>query len=173
MYQRFFRRLSAQWQKIISVSLLAVAGCSSPQPHDTEALTKRVDSLQQLLAATYRPGFGEFMSSIQVHHAKLWFAGQAQNWKLASFEIDEIKEALEDIRQYNKDRVEVKSLPMIDPALDSITLAIKQGNIQSFKASFVLLTNTCNNCHRATNHEFNVIKIPASEPFTNQEFKAQ
>ena len=35
------------------------------------------------------PGFEEFMSNIQAHHAKLWFAGQNHNWKLADFEIHE------------------------------------------------------------------------------------
>ncbi|MBS1636979.1 MAG: hypothetical protein JST26_13765 [Bacteroidetes bacterium] len=40
-----------------------------------------------------------------------------------------------------------------------------------FKNHFETLTNTCNNCHRATSHGFNVIKIPNSPPFSNQEFK--
>jgi hypothetical protein len=129
--------------------------------------------LQQKLENTYKPGLGEFMSGIQVHHAKLWFAGQERNWKLAGFEIGEIKETLEDIKQYNTDRPELKSLPMIEPALDSITNAIQQKNPELFRSSFVLLTNTCNNCHRATKHEFNVIKIPDNPPFSNQDFKVK
>jgi hypothetical protein len=34
----------------------------------------------------YTPGFGDLMSSIQVHHSKLWFAGKNQNWALAAYE---------------------------------------------------------------------------------------
>jgi len=49
---------------------------------------------------SYKPGFGEFMGGIQVHHEKLWFAGTNQNWKLAGFEIHEIKESMDDIRKY-------------------------------------------------------------------------
>ena len=35
----------------------------------------------------------------------------------------------------------------------------------------ILLTNTCNSCHRATEFEFNVVKIPDTPPFSNQDFK--
>jgi len=44
----------------------------------------------------YAPGLGEFMAATQLRHAKLWFAGQAKNWDLAGYEVDEIKEGLED-----------------------------------------------------------------------------
>ena len=48
----------------------------------------------------YTPGLGEFMSGIQVHHEKLWFAGKAGNWQLADFETGEIRETIDDIQKY-------------------------------------------------------------------------
>ena len=74
------------------------------QVNKTQNLQSQIDSLQSKLNDSYKPGFGEFMSSIQVHHEKLWFAGINQNWKLADFEINEIKESLDDISQYCTDR---------------------------------------------------------------------
>jgi len=156
---------------ILFVLFVIVISCG--QQNNTQHLQTQIDSLQNKLDKTYKPGFGEFMSSIQVHHEKLWFAGQAQNWKLADFEMGEIKEALDGIREYNTDRPEAASLPMIYPAIDSLNSAIQQKNPLLFKSSFVLLTNTCNNCHHATKHEFNVIKIPDTPPFSNQVFKMQ
>jgi len=153
--------------------LLVIAALSCNNPADkTQALQDRVDSLQKKLDQSYKPGLGEFMSTIQVHHAKLWFAGQNQNWALANFETGEIKEALDGILQYCTDRPELQKLPMINPAMDSIGLAISAKNQQQFKSSFVLLTATCNNCHRASNHSYNVIKIPETPPFSNQAFTA-
>jgi hypothetical protein len=108
-----------------------------------------------------------------MHHAKLWFAGNAQNWKLADFEVGEIRETLDDVRKYCADRPELASLPMIGPAMDSISSAVKQENLPKFKSAFILLTNTCNNCHRATKHEFNVIRVPQTPPFTNHVFEKQ
>ena len=144
--------------------------CNNPT-NNTQALQRRIDSLQTKLDKSYKPGLGEFMSAIQIHHAKLWFAGENKNWPLADFEIGEIKEALEDIPVFCAERPEVKNLSMINPALDSIGNAITAKNPQLFKSGFVLLTGTCNNCHRATNHAFNVIKIPDAPPFSNQDFK--
>jgi hypothetical protein len=137
------------------------------------ALQAQVDSLNNKLAQTYKPGLGEFMMGIQVHHGKIWFAGKSQNWALADFEIGEIKETLEDVKKYCTDRPEIKSLPILYPALDSVTNAIKSQNLKRFDKSFVFLTNSCNSCHKSTHHEFNVIKIPDTPPFTNQEYKAK
>ena len=138
---------------------------------DTKMLQADIDSLQNKLDNSYKPGLGEFMSNIQLHHTKLWFAGQNQNWKLADFEINEIKETIANIKEYCPDRVEVKSIGIIDPAIDSISNAVHSGNSSQFKNSYVLLTTTCNNCHQSTEHSFNVIKIPDSPPFSDQDFK--
>ncbi|MCX8473559.1 MAG: hypothetical protein ORN85_07915 [Sediminibacterium sp.] len=66
---------------------------------NTEVLQSRVESLESKLADAYKPGFGEFMSAIQAHHAKLWFAGQNKNWKLADFEVHEIMENFDAIKK--------------------------------------------------------------------------
>lgn len=149
-----------------------LAACHQ-QGQDIKNLQGQVDSLQRKLDNSYKPGLGEFMSGIQVHHAKLWFAGEAGNWGLSDFETKEIREAIDDIQAYCKDRPEVVSIPVIKAPLDSIDAAVRNRNISQFKSGFILLTNTCNNCHRATKHEFNVIQVPATPPFTNQAFQNQ
>ena len=40
----------------------------------------------------YTPGLGEIMTLNQMRHIKLWFAGKATNWPLASYELDELEE---------------------------------------------------------------------------------
>ncbi len=155
---------------ITGIVFCILLSCNQPGT-DTGILQSRIDSLQKKLDNSYKPGLGEFMSGIQVHHAKLWFAGTAGNWGLSDFETKEIQEAIDDIQMYCNDRPEVASIPMIKPALDSINDAIKNKSISQFKSSFNLLTNTCNNCHRITKHEFNVIQIPGTPPFTNQRFQ--
>ncbi|WP_092723967.1 hypothetical protein [Hydrobacter penzbergensis] len=129
--------------------------------------------MQAQINKTYKPGFGEFMSGIQVHHNKLWFAGVNQNWKLADFEINEIKESMDNIKMYCTDRPETKFIGMIDSSLQSVSNAIQQKNSLQFKNSFHILTTTCNTCHQATGHAFNVITIPSAPPFSNQDFSAK
>jgi hypothetical protein len=151
--------------------LLLNISCQQSE-NSSGSLQKQIDSLNERIKNNYTPGLGEFMSSIQMHHAKLWFAGKNNNWPLANFELGEINEILDDIRKYNSDRVEVKNLPIIDPALDSLNYAIESKNQAGFEKSFIFLTNSCNNCHQVSKHEFNVIKIPDIPPVTNQDFKA-
>jgi hypothetical protein len=145
--------------------------CSCNQnTNNTIALQNKIDSLETQLNNCYKPGFGEFMSNIQMHHAKLWFAGQNHNWKLADFEIHEIMEGIEGIKTYETDRKETESIRMIEPALDSMEQAIKQENIEEFNQSYSYLTNTCVNCHQDNQYEFIQIKIPEQQYFSNQEF---
>jgi len=152
------------------LSMLVFTACKQPSG-ETQKLQSKIDSLEKQLAETYKPGFGEFMSGIQMHHAKLWFAGLNENWPLADFEIHEIKEALEDVQKFCSDRPEVRSMKMIDMPVDSITMAIKDKNLSAFKKNFIFLTTTCNNCHKETNHEFNVVTVPVNLPVVNQDFK--
>lgn len=155
---------------VLILTAFVYVGCNR-SADNTASLQNRIDSLEKRLSKTYKPGLGEFMSSIQVHHAKLWFAGQNRNWKLADFEVHEMMEAFDNIRQYQAERKESEKTTMIDPALDSVNAAIMQKDAAYFNRSYVLLTNTCNNCHHAVNFEFNVVKVPDIPPLSNQDFK--
>ncbi len=160
--------------KYILIIILSALFFSCNNTSDkNQVLQTRIDSLEKKITNTYKPGFGEFMSGIQSHHAKLWFAGQNKNWKLADFEIHEIMESIAAIQQYETERKESQLIGMINPAIDSVTNAINQKNTALFNSSYSLLTNTCNNCHHAANFEFNVVKIPDIQSFSNQDFKVQ
>ena len=145
--------------------------CTSQQPAAPTAVISS-DSLHKLLEK-YAPGLGEIMGGIQTHHSKLWYAGINDNWRLAQYESDELKERFEQARTVETERPEVKMIPMMYPAIDSINDAIGRKNSDQFKAGFRLLTATCNSCHKANNFEFNVITIPTAPPVYNQDFKVE
>ncbi|HVZ95802.1 MAG TPA: hypothetical protein VG847_02930 [Chitinophagaceae bacterium] len=160
---------------ILPVTLLASAfiyffSCRQPVS-DNSATPLTPDSLHKLVAQ-YAPGLGEIMGGIQTHHAKLWFAAINDNWGLAQYEIDELKERFEQARDI-ENRPEVKMIPMIYPAIDSVGAAIKEKSLDKFKSSFQLLTATCNSCHSDNNFSFNVITIPTAPPVTNQDFRVK
>lgn len=133
-------------------------------------LQNKIDSLEIKLANTYKPGFGELMSGIQNHHSKLWFAGINKNWQLADFEVREIMELFDKIKKYQPNREESKSIDIINPSLETVNNAIKNKNLNSFKSSYKQLTGTCNDCHKITKFEFNTVKVPTRQVFTNQKF---
>jgi hypothetical protein len=157
-------------QITILILVIGLFSCNQ-QSSKIQVLQNHIDSLELTLANVYKPGFGELMGNVQSHHSKLWFAGQNANWKLAEFEVKELNETIADILKYQNQRKESQMIEMINPALDSISVAINQKNTKIFNSSYALLTSSCNECHLTTNFEYNIVKIPDSSPFTNQDFK--
>lgn len=153
---------------IFFVTALFLAFCA--RQSDINELKAQLDSLKQ---SSYKPGLGDFMSRIQVHHAKLYFAGTNSNWQLADFEIHELRETVEGIVKYRSDRKESQMVIMLYPVLDSVSMSVKQQNPELFKTTYTALTGTCNNCHDAVNYKFNYVKIPDAPPFSNQVFEPQ
>jgi hypothetical protein len=152
--------------KYIAILFLSALFCSCTQQQPSKNASEEKSSVQP-----YKPGLGEIMSGIQMHHAKLWYAGINNNWDLSSYEVKEIRELLETAKHIETDRKEVADIPMIYDNLDSISASIQQKDLTSFKNSFLTLTNTCNACHRAVNFGFNIVTIPTAPPVSNQEFK--
>lgn len=157
---------------ISSLTIGFFSSCSDNKSLEEKLVAQqlKIDSLQKQINEM-KPGLGEIMAGIQNHHAKLWFAGIYQNWNLASFELDEIKEMVEMAKNIETDRPESKSLPILQPSLDSIEASIKSADRIKFMASYTLLTSSCNKCHEENKFEFNVITIPTVPPVSNQDFK--
>lgn len=155
---------------LLILTALSLFACNQHTDH-TEKLQHRIDTLENQLANTFKPGFGDFMGGIQSHHAKLWFAGLHENWELADFEVHELMEAIEDIEEFHEGRKETQLIGMITPPLESIRKAIDEKNTALFKDSYNLLTNNCNQCHKATDKPFIVIKTPDEPPYSNQNFE--
>lgn len=157
-------------QLLLIALTLSLFACD-PQPNDTKDLQDRIDSLEMKLANTYKPGFGDFMGTIQIHHSKLWFAGKNENWELADFEVHELMEAIEDIQEFHAGRKETELLDMIISPLESVDDAIDKKDLALFTDRYNILTTTCNACHQAADHGFVVIRTPDSLPFSSQDFK--
>ena len=125
----------------------------------------------------YAPGLGELMGLNQMRHAKLWFAGQAQNWPLAEYELDELQEGFDDVVKFHPTHKDAP-LPLstlvpkiMDPPLRELREAVKARDPKMFATAYDAVTTACNSCHQATNFGFNVVRRP-SDPswFSNQEF---
>lgn len=123
---------------------------------------------------SYEPGLGEFMTATQLRHAKLWFAGKQNNWDLAAYEIDEIKEGLEDAARLHPtfDGVPVAEMikTIIDPRIEELENAVRAKSNAKFMVAFDKLTSGCNNCHAGANKPFIRIQRPTESPLTNQNF---
>ena len=112
-----------------------------------------------------------------LRHVKLWFAGQAANWELADYEVDELGEGFDDIVKYHPTHEESPVAPrdavprMMTAPVESLRAAIQKKDAQGFEPAFDALTKACNNCHQATNYGFNRVQRPDSNPYPDQVFE--
>ena len=131
---------------------------------------------KKIVPPPYIPGLGEIMNNnVQPHHIKLSLSGQFNNWPLALYELDELREAFNAVKQYQgiwNDKKIAEMLPAFtDTHFTVIEKAIKEKDTKKFKNAYAQLTKACNACHQANDRSFIVIKIPDSSPFSNQKFE--
>ena len=128
-------------------------------------------------ASSFTPGLGEIMTLNQMRHSKLWFAGQAGNWPLAAYEIDELEEGLADAATFHPTHKDAP-LPipdlidkMMKEPVAQLRRAVEAKDRARFDPAYDELTDACNRCHQATNFGFNRVTRPQSNPYSNQQFE--
>ena len=127
----------------------------------------------------YAPGLGEIMSDTQMRHLKLWLAGEAQNWELASYEVDELEEGFADaVRFHPEHKSAPQPLTTMIPdftagPIHALRRAIEANDARAFENAYDALTRGCNGCHTEAGFGFNVVVRPSGNPYTNQRFDAE
>jgi len=155
-----------------SITLLCTTACTKQNPD--QFLKSEIAQLKSSIEGL-KPGLGEIMGTIQQHHAKLYFSGENKNWDLATYQLDEIREGLDqatEVHEHFKDvKASLKDLRhMTDASMEETKNAIKNQSKSQFLNGFKNLTTSCNQCHQAAEHGFIVIQIPAAPMFSNQKF---
>jgi hypothetical protein len=140
------------------------------------SLQESLKRVQTELASTKEllPGLGEYMTTIQLHTAKLWFAGKASNWELAAYELQELQETIEAVKKLNVEKNGVKISGVLDAVLQTqvaeLNASIKRRNPAEFQKSYDATLSACNDCHTETGHKFIQIIRPTTSPVTNQKW---
>jgi hypothetical protein len=116
---------------------------------------------------TTAPKIGEIMVMQQVRHIKLWFAGQAGNWPLADYEIDQLKDGFDAVDQQLGGDTVAKA---VGTALSAVEKSIDSKDRAAFTSAYDRLTSGCNSCHRMLDHAFVVIGRPTLSPYSDQVF---
>jgi hypothetical protein len=141
---------------------------------DLQASLKRAETdLAKLKEAV--PGLGDYMTTIQLHAGKLWFAAKASNWELADYELDELKETVEAAKALNAEKNGVKISDVLDSVLQTqvaeLDKAIKSKNLVEFQKSYDETLSACNGCHTAAGYKFIHIVRPTAPPVPNQRWE--
>ena len=154
------------------IAWLMIAGLVSTL---TSASAQTAPATQSAPPEPFQPEIGEIMMFQQLRHAKLWFAGQMNNWPLAEYEVKELREGFETVAKYYPTFNDVPLAQMIDAIRDTnfadLDKAIADHDRGKFSRAFDSLTQACNACHQGNNLAFIAIRRPTSPPFSNQSFE--
>ena len=121
------------------------------------------------------PGVGTIMSSVQLHFAKLYFAGKAQNWQLAEFELHEVEENLDKAVTLRPEEQGTNLVGLNDgfkqTQLAALNRAAQNKDWSAFQSAYTEAIGVCNGCHEETTRPFIVITVPAAPPVPNQQWE--
>lgn len=169
----------ARWQYWIAAASCILAACSrapGEQAAQRLQLAAHRAVIEQLPSKFYEPGLGDLMQSLQLRHAKLWFAAGGEHWQLAAFELHEIDENLERIAYWHPHSEGVAMAPAVKAYTGQGRYALAQSiearDMAAFAPAYDRLTAGCNACHEATGHAFIRIQRPSEPPVSNQQFQA-
>jgi hypothetical protein len=121
-----------------------------------------------------RPLLADLMALTQLRQFKLWYAERADNWKLANYEMDQFAKTIDRMVKLYPSASSIAQANFIhektDPALDGLRKAIQDKDSSRFEAAFLKLVDGCNQCHKAADVGFIVVKTPTKSPYANQDF---
>ncbi len=84
--------------KPVSAALAATAMLAALTANAQDKPTQPAqEAVPPATSEPYRPSLSEIMALQQMRHIKLWFAGRANNWPLANYEIGELNDGFDDV----------------------------------------------------------------------------
>ena len=127
----------------------------------------QLDSLKQ-----QSPGLGDYMTTIQLHIAKLWYAFSAANWELADYEVNELNETIDGARALHAIKNNVNTASVLQSVQETQVLsmhnAISTHDHQLFSAAYHETLDACDGCHKSAGYGFISVAMPAAPPVSNQ-----
>ncbi|MDO9298819.1 hypothetical protein [Bradyrhizobium sp.] len=117
----------------------------------------------------FLPRLGDIMNDIQLRHIKLSFAGKAQNWELAAYELRQLRAGLVEAAVMY-DGIPVNNVATMTAPIDAIGEAIAAKDGKRFAKLFSELTVGCNGCHQSMDRGYIQMRVPTEQPFSNQVF---
>lgn len=157
-----------------AVATWNVPAAASTGTDDRAEIAALRTEIAELKKSAYHPELGEQMLGIQIRHARLWYAGEAQNWTLAAFELQELKEAFDAVVEQNPEHAifQPQRLADILPAMTRAPMlalrdAVDHGSKAEFEKTFDGLSAACTGCHKAAGNDFLVIERPKTPLLDN------
>jgi hypothetical protein len=154
-----------------AVAAAPVAAADTGDRAEISALRQQIEELKK---SAYHPELGEQMLILQIRHARLWFAGEAGNWNLATFEVQELQEAFDAVVEHNPDDANLQPERLADvlPAMtrgpiSDLRKAVDGKSKAAFEKAYDGLSAACTGCHHVAGNDMLVIQRPKTPLLDN------
>ncbi len=135
-----------------------------------------IDSLEtriQQLETQIKPRLSVLMNRLQVHHGRMWQPGITNDWKLAGYELEKVKETLSDLSSnFGSDKYAESTIDLeiskLQSTIAQMEQAVKAKNKDSFVEHYSSLTTQCNSCHKATGLDFYKVIQPVTPAYSGE-----
>lgn len=126
----------------------------------------------------YQPSLSDLMNiGVQPRHIKLWLAGKEHNWTYAAYQLNELRNALARVARtvpvYRTLNLTEVISNYTQQALTELDAAIKAQDAKAFVKGYADLNASCNACHVGAEHSMVVIKVPDTNAYVDQDFRAK
>ena len=145
------------------------AAAAPAAPPDLKTLAADVERLKSLV-----PSNSHIMMDVQWHWTNLWFAAQAKNWPLATYQFNEARGHMQwlikkspMIRSSGPDREQVDIEGIfggIDTgSLADVKAAIEAKDVGKFAQTYRTMLENCYSCHKAVGRPYIRPMIPKTQ----------
>jgi hypothetical protein len=148
------------------LALVTLASChtSVNVTHDHEEQAEHAESTEP----------APYMIALQHYSAKLGYAINARNARLAEFYLHEVEEVLEEliekVPQHDDLPVAQFAQTILVPELPPLHDVVDSADWPAADARYLNLIDACNRCHGSTQHEYIIITPATGPPPFNQQF---
>ena len=176
---KYFLTVAAALGVLAYSTRYSMAGDGNQEQDWKSAVASLRDSVRDLRAAVdslrqQSPGLGEYMTTMQLHAAKLWFAVKESNWDLASYEAGELNETMDAAAALHVFRNKVNIAGVLESVqqtqIQSLKHSLEAKNHKHFTVAYKQTLEACNGCHTSAGYKFISIIPPTREPVANQKW---
>jgi hypothetical protein len=135
--------------------VLLISVAAAPAAAVEDPLYKQVNEIKAAM-----PKFGIPMAEVGERFQNMYFAGQAENWGLASYMAKSMNAAMRPVKvsqSYFYPFWEYFYTNYFKP----VTMAIEAGDAKAFEKEFTAAVDKCNGCHFEVGFAFIKVKKPA------------
>lgn len=164
---------------VFALTIGLLGSCQQESSQKVEELEERIATLETALSKVSSddipvPSLATYMLNIQAHHAKLFYAGEAENWELVHYNIHELEEYIEEVQKVHPTHngIEIAELAetLLEPGIEQVEEAEDAQSLEAFRTGFKVLTAGCNNCHEQAGYTIINIQEPNGKEYGNQDF---